>query len=136
MQDDGRVKRRFELETMEVQTAPEQAAMEPQQAVPQLPKHKVKLKKPLQRSCNEKDEKGKLCGGHLKRWYYAADVVERECGDVEKAYGPKAEVYRCEHCKTLYLPNPEEPKGLNVAGMGMESVFGLTVPPKGDKDKV
>ena len=39
----------------------------------QLPKHKVKYKKPLQRACNEANEKGKLCGGHLKRWFYTAD---------------------------------------------------------------
>jgi hypothetical protein len=39
-------------------------------------------------------------------------------------------VYRCEHCKTLYLPNPEEAGGLNVAGPGQISIFGLTVPPK------
>jgi hypothetical protein len=96
----------------------------------QLPKHKVKRKLHLQRSCNEKDEKGKLCAGHLKRWFYAADVVEQECGDVEQAWGKNAEVYRCEYCKTLYLPNPEDPKGLNVAGKGKVSVFGLTVPPK------
>lgn len=104
-----------------------------QTAVPQLPNHRVKLKKPLQRACNEKDEKGKICGGHLKRWYYAADTVERACGDAEKAWGPKAEVYRCEHCKTLYLPNPLDPKD-NVAGRGQLSVFGLTVPPKGGKE--
>ncbi len=102
-------------------------------AVPQLPNHKVKLKKPLQRSCNEKDDKGKLCGGHLKRWYYLNDVVEQKCGDVEKAYGRNAEVYRCEHCKTVYLPNPEDPSGVNIAGKGMVSVFGLTVPPKETK---
>jgi len=98
---------------------------------PQLPKHKVKIKKLNQRSCNEKNEKGKFCGGHLKRWYYTTDVVEQACGDVEKAWGPDAEVYRCEHCKTLYLPNPEEAHGLNVAGEGQLSVFGLTVPGKG-----
>jgi hypothetical protein len=97
---------------------------------PQLPKHKVKIKKLNQRSCNEKDAKGKFCGGHLKRWYYASDVVEQACGDVEKAWGPDAEVYRCEHCKTLYLPNLEEVRGVNVAGKGQLSVFGLTVPPK------
>lgn len=97
--------------------------------IPHFENHKTKLKKPLQRSCNEKDEKGKLCGGHLKRWYYTADVVERECGDVEKSLGKDAEVYRCEHCKTLYFPNPEDPKG-NVAGVGMTSVFGLTVDKK------
>ena len=96
----------------------------------QLPHHKVKLKKLGQRSCNEKDAKGKLCGGHLKRWYYTDDVLERECGDVEKVWGPDREVYRCEHCRTLYLPNPEDVRGINVAGKGQTSVFGLTVPPK------
>lgn len=101
----------------------------------QLPNHKLKLKKPGQRSCNEKDEKGKLCGGHLKRWYYAADIKERECGDVAKALGPDGEIYRCEFCKTLYLPNPEDPRELNVAGQGQVSVFGLTLPPKTDHDK-
>lgn len=101
--------------------------------VSQLPHHKVKVKKALQRSCNEKDEKGKICGGHLKRWFYAADGVEQTCGDVEQAYGKDAEIYRCEHCKTLYLPNPEDPRGLNVAGRGQISVFGLTVPPNESK---
>jgi len=38
-------------------------------AVPQLPNHKVKVKKPGQRACNEKNDKGKFCGGHLKRWF-------------------------------------------------------------------
>jgi hypothetical protein len=52
---------------------------------------------------------------------------------VEQAYGPDAEIYRCEHCRTLYLPNPQDPRGLNVAGRGMLSVFGLTVPPKESK---
>ena len=96
----------------------------------QLPNHKVKLKKVGQRSCNEKDAKGKFCGGHLKRWFYTTDVVEQSCGDVEKAWGKDAEVYRCEHCKTLYLPNPEDVSGVNVAGQGRISVFGLTLPPK------
>ena len=79
--------------------------------VQQLPKHKVKMKKAGQRACNEKDEKGKICGGHLKRWFYTADVLERECGDIEKAWGADREVYRCEICRTLYLPNPETGKG-------------------------
>ena len=97
----------------------------------QLPNHKVKIKKHGQRSCNEKDAKGKLCGGHLKRWFYGDDVVEEKCGDVRRAWGSDAEVYRCEHCKTLYLPNPEDVSGVNVAGQGTTSVFGLTVPAKG-----
>ncbi len=107
--------------------------MQPEPTLTQLPNHKVKIKKPLQRSCNEKDEKGKICAGHLKRWFYTADVKEQACGDVEKTYGRNAEVYRCEFCKTLYLPNPEDPRGLNVAGQGQISVFGLTIPPKETK---
>jgi hypothetical protein len=100
--------------------------------VPQLTNHKVKVKKQGQRACNEKDAKGKFCGGHLKLWFYMTDVIERECGDIEKAWGPNAEVYRCENCKTLYLPTPGETK-VNVAGEGMISVFGLTLPPKENK---
>ncbi len=61
-----------------------------------------------------------------------ADVLEQECGDVEKAWGPNAEVYRCEHCKTLYLPNSDDVR-MNVAGEGQISVFGLTLPPKEGK---
>jgi hypothetical protein len=99
-------------------------------ALQQLSHHKVKIKKVGQRACNEKDEKGKFCGGHLKRWFYMTDPGEQECGDVAKAWGPDAEVYRCEYCRTLYLPNPEDAGALNVAGRGQISVFGLTLPPK------
>jgi hypothetical protein len=99
-------------------------------APPQLPHHKVKIKKPGQRSCNEKDAKGKFCGGHLKRWFYTTDVVEQSCGDAAEAWGRDAEVYRCEHCKTLYLPTEGGVRGLNVAGQGQTSIFGLTVAPK------
>ena len=99
-------------------------------AVPQLPKHKVKIKLHLQRSCNEKDEKGKLCAGHFKRWFYASDILEQECGDVEKAYGRDAEVYRCEYCRTLYLPNPADPRNESVAGRGKVSEWGFNTPPK------
>ena len=95
----------------------------------QLPNHKVKTKKSGQRACNEPDAKGKLCGGHLKRWFYTKDVVERECGCIEKAWGANAEVYRCENCRTLYLPCPDDAP-VNVAGKGQLSVFGLTVPEK------
>jgi hypothetical protein len=62
---------------------------------------KVKVRLLRQRACNEKDEKGKICAGHLKRWYFAGDEVKQQLGK-------DAEVYRCEKCKTLYLPNPEE----------------------------
>ena len=63
---------------------------------------KVKVRLLRMRACDEKDEKGKLCGGHLKRWYTLSPEVAAK-------YGFDAEIYRCEHCKTLYLPNPEEP---------------------------
>jgi hypothetical protein len=62
---------------------------------------KVKRRNPRMRACDEKNDKGKLCAGHLKRWYFFGDEVKQK-------YGADAEVYRCEHCKTLYLPNPEE----------------------------
>ena len=64
------------------------ATTETATAPPQLPHHKVKIKKPGQRSCNEKDAKGKFCGGHLKRWFYTTDVVEQACGDAEAGLGP------------------------------------------------
>ena len=62
-------------------------------------------------------------------------MKEQACGDVERTLGREAEIYRCEFCKTLYLPNPEDPRGTNVAGHGQISVFGLTLPPKGEKEK-
>ncbi len=61
-------------------------------------KPKIKAKKPTQRACDEKDEKGKFCFGHLKRWY---DYPK----EVEALIGKKAEIYRCEFCKTLYKPD-------------------------------
>ena len=62
---------------------------------------KIKVRKPKQRSCDEKDAKGKLCAGHLKRWY---DYPK----DVEAKIGKDAEIYRCEFCKTLYRPDPKQ----------------------------
>jgi len=62
---------------------------------------KVKIRKPKQRSCDEKDAKGKLCAGHLKRWY----DYPRE---FESKIGKDAEIYRCEFCKTLYKPDPKQ----------------------------
>ena len=62
---------------------------------------KVKVRLARMRACDEKDDKGKLCAGHLKRWYSLTEEVAAK-------YGKDAEIYRCQHCKTLYLPNPEE----------------------------
>jgi hypothetical protein len=62
---------------------------------------KIKTRKPKQRACDEKDEKGKLCNGHLKRYYdYPKEVAA--------VIGSKAEIYRCEFCKTLYRPDPAQ----------------------------
>ncbi len=79
--------------------APE--AVQETSAAPEAQQPKIKVKKRGQRSCDEKDEKGKLCCGHLKRWY---DYPK----EIEALIGAKAEIYRCEFCKTLYRPDPSE----------------------------
>lgn len=62
---------------------------------------KIKPKKPTQRACDEKDAKGKLCAGHLKRWFdYSSEVTT--------LVGKGAEIYRCEFCKTVYRPDPKQ----------------------------
>jgi hypothetical protein len=60
---------------------------------------KVKVRKPKQRSCDEKNGKGKLCAGHLKRWYTYPTSIE-------SLIGSGSEIYRCEFCQTLYRPDP------------------------------
>jgi hypothetical protein len=62
---------------------------------------KIKVRIPRMRACDEKNDKCKICAGHLKRWYFYG-------AEVEGKFGRDAEIYRCEHCKTIYLPNPEE----------------------------
>ena len=62
---------------------------------------KVKRRVPRQRACNEPGEKGKICAGHLKRWFFFGE-------EIKQRFGPNAEIYRCEHCHTLYLPNEQE----------------------------
>ncbi len=64
---------------------------------------KVKRRTLHMRACNEKDAKGKLCCGHLKRWYGFGEEVKR-------TYGEDVEIYRCERCHTLYLPAAGEPQ--------------------------
>ena len=89
---------------------------------------KVKEKKPGQRACDEKDAKGELCLGHLKRWYYddphrLSSTAEEE--EAIKTFGRAAEVYRCERCHTLYRPamadhstagQKFEPRPVNLLG--------------------
>ena len=62
---------------------------------------KVKRRMLRMRACTEKDAKGKMCRGHLKRWFTPGEEVLR-------LVGSNAEIYRCERCHTVYLPNPEE----------------------------
>ena len=62
---------------------------------------KVKRRIPRQRACNNPGKNNKICRGHLKRWYEFGDEVRQQ-------FGPQPEVYRCERCQTLYLPNEEE----------------------------
>ena len=61
---------------------------------------KVKRRMLRMRACTEKDAKGKMCRGHIKRWFDAPGEVLQLAGG--------SEVYRCERCKTVYLPNPQE----------------------------
>ena len=62
---------------------------------------RIKVKKAGQRACDEKDAKGKLCVGHLKRWDRPTEEVVREVGkDVQ--------LYRCERCHILYRPAPDD----------------------------
>ncbi len=77
-------------------TAPVQEEEQQQAAGP-----KVKVRKPRQRACDEKDAKGKMCAGHLKRFY---DYPK----ELQATLGKGAEVYRCHRCGTLYLPRAEE----------------------------
>ncbi len=63
---------------------------------------KVKERLPRMRACNERNAKNKMCAGHLKRWYHLTDAARKQ-------FGEEAELYRCERCHTIYLPNPGEP---------------------------
>ena len=95
---------------MAEETIPQSATPAPTPAAPAAagpavetapPAIKIKVRKPKQRACDEKDAKGKLCAGHLKRWY---DYPK----EVEALIGKDAEIYRCEFCKTLYKPDPKQ----------------------------
>ena len=83
---------------------PPKPAAAPVAAAPETPAGppKVKVRAPRQRSCDEKDAKGKLCCGHLKRYFDYPKEIAALVG------GPMVEVYRCEFCKTLYKPNMAE----------------------------
>ena len=60
----------------------------------------VKRRTMRQRACDEPKGK-KICAGHLKRWYGFGDELDAE-------FGKNPEIYRCERCQVLYLPNESE----------------------------
>jgi hypothetical protein len=62
---------------------------------------KVKQRLPRMRACNERNAKGKTCMGHLKRWFRLTPAATER-------FGLEAELYRCERCHTIYLPNLQE----------------------------
>lgn len=62
---------------------------------------KVKRRMLRMRACTERDAKGKMCRGHLKRYFDPGE-------ELQQLYGKKPELYRCERCKTIYLPNEAE----------------------------
>ena len=79
-------------------TAPATPPAPAASAAPEAPAApKVKARLPFQRACNEKNAKGKLCAGHLKRWFGADKGFQQQHG---------GELYRCEHCQTIYTPTP------------------------------
>jgi hypothetical protein len=82
---------------------------------------KIKVKKAGQRACDERDAKGKLCVGHLKRWDTPGEEVVR-------AVGQDVLVFRCERCRALYRPAPDD---RSTAGLNFEerkvNILGDTV---------
>ena len=62
----------------------------------------VKRRIVRQRACDEPmGKKGKICAGHLKRWYgYGEEIVAM--------FGRDPEIYRCERCQILFRPNEDE----------------------------
>jgi hypothetical protein len=88
--------------------ADETVAGAPEVAAASKAEPKLKTRKPKQRACDEKDEKGKLCAGHLKRWFEYPP-------EISALVGKGAEIYRCEFCQTLYRPDPlQQPNSYTV----------------------
>lgn len=88
-------------ENTEAQTATEAAPAPPANLVDTLSDGTyVKRRSARQRACDQPKGK-KICAGHLKRWYEAG-------GEVRAKFGAAVEIYRCERCSVLYLPNESE----------------------------
>lgn len=89
--------------TMSDATAPSQTSSLPDSDVLMTLSDGAKVKRRLlrMRACNERNAKGKLCAGHLKRWFKLTEAAKLQ-------FGANVELYRCERCHTIYLPNAEE----------------------------
>lgn len=88
-------------ENTEAQATAEEAPAPPADLVDTLSDGTyIKRRSARQRACNEPKGK-KICAGHLKRWYETG-------GEVCAKFGAAVEIYRCERCQTLYLPNESE----------------------------
>lgn len=79
----------------------EEAAPDPKNLVTRLADGTcVKQRVRRQRACDEPKGK-KICAGHLKRWYgFGTELVTQ--------FGKNPEIYRCERCQILYVPNEDE----------------------------
>lgn len=74
-------------------------------------------RKPGQRICTHRDDKGKMCSGHLKRWDQPDPETSREAGE-------GVELFRCERCHTLYRDKAsEEPARSNVREVNLLGGF-------------
>jgi hypothetical protein len=69
----------------------------------------VKEKQRGQRACDEKNAKGEMCCGHLKRWFTPDAETLKQLG----ANG-NLELYRCERCHALYRPAPEDDSSVGL----------------------
>ena len=63
---------------------------------------------PRQVVCNERDQKGKLCRGKIKRYYPFAEYYNETDQELREAIrrefgeNPKLVLLKCEECRTIY----------------------------------
>ena len=94
-----------------------------QTEAPQLPKHKVKYKKAFQRACNEQDAKGKLCGGHLKRWFYWPMCWSRPAAMCGRRSATRRRSIVASTARRCICPAQEEPRGQQCRRSGQAIGF-------------
>jgi len=76
-------------------------------------------------ACLQREKrKGKFCGEHLKRWFYAVDVLETGMRRVEKAGVRMPKSIAATFVRRSICPVPTIHAGMNVAGKVSFSVSG------------